>query len=327
MSIHLPSFRPAVVVAFTLAIAAQQASAGLLVADFLIRTDAVVQRNGESTRQTFEHASIFPLLPVNLRSQAALPPNSADARQAEGGVYSNRSVAAVPDFFTNDVVNVTGSTTYRIIVASDTVGERLLLDFNFLGSEVFGGALYGDGDVRARTTNLIGAAHVSPFSAGTTPSTIWGFIDEVSLRRRAGDRFSGSRIEVDEQGIGLPVAAETYGYREFESQGRIARDGFAGTLDFGTLDPFELFLLEFTSETSIELAGVRYTGSGRASVVDPFALVSPAGMRFELRGLTLRTPVDPGVAVHAPATAGMLALGLFAGALRRARARVAAPTM
>jgi hypothetical protein len=324
MPIRLPLFRPAAVFAFGLVIAAQQASAGLLVADFLIRTDAVVQRNGESTRQTFERASIFPLLPVNLRSQAALPPNSVDARQSEGGVYSNRSVAAVPDFFTNDVVNVTGSTTYRLVVTSDIENTPLLLDFTFLGSEVFGGALYGDGDVRVRTTNLIGSAFVSPFAAGTTPSTTWGFIDEVTLRRGAGDRFSGSRIEVDLQGIGLPVPTETYGYREFESRGRIERETFAGTLDFGTLDPFELFVLEFTSQTSIDLAGVRYTGSARAGVVDPFALASPAGMRFELRGLALRTPADPEIAVPAPAMTGMLALGLFAGALHRVRTRAAA---
>ncbi len=304
-----------------IALAAQQAAAGLFVTDFLIRTEASVQRNGESVSQIFERRTIFPLLPVNLRAAATLGANSVDARQTEGGVYSNTSAAAIPDFFTADAVTVTGSTRYQIAVTSDQVGEPLQLDFAFLGSEVFGGALYGDGDVRARTVNHIGGGPAPSFGAIPTPSSVWGFADEVALIRGRSDRFTGSHTEIDTQGIGIPTATEHYGYLEFESQGRIARPTFSGTLDFGTLDPLETFVLEFNSTTAIDMSNLQYIGSARASVLDPFSLGSPAGFRFELRGLKLRSPMDPGVTVAAPSMAGVLAAVLFAAAAPWGRRR------
>lgn len=321
MPSHNASFQFACL-ACGLALAGQQAAAGLFVADFLIWTEASVQRNGETVDQAFERTTTFPLLPVNLRATASLGPNSVDARQSEGGVYSNRSVAAIPDFFSADSVSVTGSTQYRIVVASDAVGEPLLLDFTFLGSEVFGGALYGDGEVHVQTVNRIDAAFALPFVPISTLSPTWGFVDEVTLVHDGSGRFSGSHMEFDAQGIGTPTAAERYGYVEFESQGSITRPTFSGTLDFGTLDPFQLFVLEFHSTTSIDMSNLPYIGRARANVLDPFSLASPAGMRFELRGLELRMPDDdPGVPVPAPATAGVLALGLFAAAVPWARRR------
>ncbi len=321
-----------------IAASASNASAAVLVYDFGIAVHADTRSDAAVDSQDFSRSTFSLLFPVNLGARSVLSSNVADARQSQGGLYTNTAAAAITDYFGTGIAEAHGTTEYFVQVTTDTPNDPLRMDIQFMGSDVHGSAYYGDGTVTAQITSSIRAGVVGDVISHAlggvpyvSPPEVWRVQDTAELVSAAGsDRFTVSSSDIDVLNVGLPTATSTAGFVEFESRGSVTRDAFFGTFDFGVLLPFQVFELRFSSATDVVLNSVRYTGFAGASVRDPFALTNPAGFRFNLRGLTFPPDAPPPTVASAPATtlfaaAAVALISTSMNARRRRRGYARAP--
>ena len=276
------------------------AQAGLTIQTFGVGALADVVTSSAGT----QHANLFDdqpyALPFVLTATAQVGTQTALAQQAKNGYFQNRAAAAFGNEPNLDVT--AGSrTTFSLTVGTDQADTPLILDFNVFGSLVRGSAYYAAGEVIVRSGLSI--------VAGGVP--VWGYRDTAS---QSAGAFSVIHTETDVQGIGLPAATNFVGLDGFQNTGSVERGGFFGTLDFGLLQPGELFTVIYESASSIFMKDVTYGGSAVATLTDPFALNGEPPLT--LRGLAL--PTAPG-SVPEPPT---LALMLVAMTLMARRRRV-----
>ena len=240
-----------------------------------------------------QHATLFDdqpyALPFVLTATAQVGTQTALAQQAKNGYFQNRAAAAFGNEPNVDVV-ANAYTTYSLTVGTDTADTPLILDFNVFGSLARGSAYYAAGEVIVRSGLSI--------LAGGVP--VWGYRDTAS---QSASLFSVSHTETDLQGIGLPAATNFVGFDGFQNTGSVDRGGFFGTLDFGLLQPGELFTVIYESASSIYMKDVDYGGSALATLTDPFALGGEPPLT--LRGLAL--PTAPGSVPEPQTWALMLA--------------------
>ncbi len=283
--------------------------AGLTIESLEIAASAQVQTSS-SGNQRVDLFDDHPFgLPFVLSANAQVGTQTALAQQGKDGFFQNRAVAGF-GFGSGAGQRVFASavTSYALTVGTSEADTPLILDFNVYGSQARGAAYYAEGGVAAYTGIEIGAAK-NAVSGVVAP--IWGFSDRVSL---AGGLFSISRAETDVQGIGLPTATGFVGWEEFQLTARAERGSFAGTLDFGLLQPGETFTLIYQSFSTVDMRNVLYGGSALATLVDPFALGGDPPLT--LRGLTLPTAPVP-----EPQTWALMLAGLALLVLRLTRLR------
>lgn len=274
--------------------------AGLTIERLEIAASAIVQ-TGSGGEQRVDLFDDHPFgLPFVLSANAQVGTQTALAQQGKDGFFQNRAVAGFG--FGNGAdqrVFASAVTSYALTVGTSEADTPLILDFNVYGSQARGAAYYAEGQVDAHAGISIGVKN----AVGLVAIPIWGFADGVS---QVGGIFSINRAETDVQGIGLPTATGFVGWEDFQLTARAERGGFAGTLDFGLLQPGESFTLIYESFSTIDLRNVLYGGSALATLVDPFALGGEPPLA--LRGLTLPTAPVPEPQTWALMLAGLALL-------------------
>lgn len=199
--------------------------------------------------------------------------------------------------------SASATTQYTVHIETGQPDTPLTLDFLLHGSTLAGAVHYGGGVMDLRAGVAISVAR-----DGGPWQTVWAYQDHLLLDSAANPQaFVHQVTHTDLQGVGLPALTVGYfGWRDFQVVGDVARTSFAGTLDFGLLQPGERFSLRYDGLARAS-ATPRYAAHGSAWLADPFALreVPPA---LRLAGLDL--PMVPLPAVPEPGAAGLWLAGL-----------------
>lgn len=182
-------------------------------------------------------------------------------------------------------VSMYGNAYYELTVSTATPDTPLVLSFHTFASSYLGSMYYAGGALDVGLYAMISTAR-----NGGGPVDVWGIDERSSLN--AGT-WSRSVRTVDAQSIGLPTATVTSGWTDFRSQSGASYDPFAGTLDFGLLQPGETFTLIY--ELDVFATGtMQYFGSTvAASFVDPFGLGGPQPVVLQGVDYSLITVPEP----------------------------------
>jgi|GEM_PF-2243297 len=286
------------------------AQAGLYITgQFLSASALVTPPDGQTHGNTWFWDSGLNLPPQVVSSGIASQGLAAGARQTPDGFFYDEVAFQNGWESAAGLSTMRAETQFKLTVRTDTADTPLILDFHFLGSLLSGGAYYGDG------TMTVGAsAAISAAKNGDPMAVVWQFEDRLLLDSPvSGSTFQRQSNGTDVQGIGLPVLSDGAYWSQFVSRGEAERQFFVGQLNFGLLQPGEVFRLNYDARTWID-SNIRYAGDARAELVDPFSLGGTPPLQIKLQGLDL-----PVAAVPEPAsgTALLAGLVLLAGVLRQ----------
>lgn len=303
----------------TLTIAAgfsSAARAGLQIESLFITASALVTPPSGQTNGTTWFWDSNLSLPLQVVSSGARSGGlAAGARQTPDGFFFDQAGFERGWESPAGQYNAEARTSFQLAVSTDTPNTPLILDFHFLGSQLSGGAYYGAGTMTVGTTLSISSARL-----GTPRVEAWGFDDRLLLNStNTNGNFTRQSNGTDSQGIGLPQLTDSFGWQQFASRGDAQRLPFVGTLDFGLLQPGEVFKLYYEGSAAIN-AGITYAGDAAAKLVDPFSLGGTPPLQLELRGLTL-----PAAPIPEPGSVLLMLLGLAAVAIKVARSRELRP--
>jgi hypothetical protein len=220
---------------------------------------------------------------------------AAAARQTPDGFFSDEVAFTAGWGAAPGLSTMRAETHFVLSVSTDTPDTPLILDFNVFGSQLSASAYYGLGRMTVGTSMDIRAAML-----GAPRDSVWAYEDQLQLDSSGpgGSSFVRQSNGVDVQAIGLPQDHSTTGWFEFQSRGDLQREAFVGRLDFGLLQPGEVFKLEYGASAWIH-SDIPYAGSAGAELVDPFSLGgggSSPPQQLSLQGLVLpAAPVpEPG---------------------------------
>lgn len=110
------------------------------------------------------------------------------------------------------------------------------------------------------------------------------------------------------QGIGLRLLDDAADWRQFVSRGEAERQSFVGQLNFGLLQPDEVFSLNDDASAWID-SDIRYAGDARSELVDPFSLGGAPPLQIQLQGLDLLVAAVPEPSNGLALVAGLVLLG------------------
>lgn len=277
------------------------AHAGLsLSGQFLTASALVTGPDGQTHGNTWFWDSSLNL-PVQVVSSAIQHQGlAAGARQTPDGFFYDEVALDKPWEAPDGQYTLRAETHFSISVTTDEANTPLILDFNFLGSQLNGGSYYANGRMTIGSTLSIRGG-----LSGTARPETWQFEDRLMLDGAStGSAFVRQSNGIDLQGIGLPQVSDSAGWFQFIAQGEVQREAFVGRLDFGLLQPGQVFRLDYDASAWID-ANTEYAGSARAELVDPFSLGGTPPVQLQLQGLDL-----PMAAVPEPATAASLLAGL-----------------
>lgn len=233
---------------------------------------------------------------------------AAAARQTPDGFFHDQVAFSAGWDAVQGPSMMRAETQFKLSVSTDTPDTPLVLDFHVLGSLVRGSAYYGMGSMTVGSTMMITAGRL-----GGPLQDQWGFEDRLVLDSSQGSNFVRQSNGADVQGIGLPGDSSSTGWVDMQSRGQVERDDFIGQLNFGLLQPGEVFKLEYSASTWISSA-IRYAGSAEAELIDPFSLSGNPPAQLSIQGLTL--PMAP-VPEPASVLLMMAGLALLAGLARQ----------
>jgi len=277
------------------------AHAGLsITGQFLSASALVTGPDGQTHGNTWFWDSNLGLPPQVVSSGIQHQGLAAAARQTPDGFFYDAASMTKPWEATDGPYTMRAETHFSISVSTDEADTPLILDFNFLGSRLNGGSYYSEGRMTVGSLLSIRAG----LTAMPRPD-VWQFEDRLMLDGAStNNAFVRQSNGTDLQGIGLPQVTDSAGWFQFIAQGEVVRDAFVGRLDFGLLQPGQVFRLDYDASAWID-AALSYAGSARAELVDPFSLGGTPPVQLQLQGLQL-----PVAAVPEPATAGSLLAGL-----------------
>jgi hypothetical protein len=282
--------------------AAVPARAGLAIDAFWAEASAEVGETHTTADSQYAASDDPHSLPFALSANAEANAAYATALQTKGGFYAVRSGGDSAPLG----LRTSGSTLYELTVRTDQPDTPLRLTFRFLGARADAYAYYGEGDIEA---GVYASIYAGRLGGGNVPP-VWGFEDRVLLDQHGSNNgsFTTQSNGTDVYGIGLPQRSDSVGWDGFRSFGQVTRAAFSATLDFGLLQPGELFQIAYEAGVFADIDSAPYMGRADAGLVDPFALDEPPPFMIAIEGLALPTAPVPEPASSVLLLAGALLL-------------------
>lgn len=281
------------------------AHAGLYITgQFLSASALVTSPDGQTQGNTWFWDSGLNLPPQVVSSGIASQGLSAGARQTPDGFFYDEVAFQTGWESPAGLSTMQAETRFKLTVRTDEADTPLILDFHFLGSLLGGGAYYGEG------TMTVGAsAAISAAKNGDPMAAVWQIEDRLLLDSPvSGSAFQRQSNGTDVQGIGLPLLSDGAYWNGFVSRGEAERQSFVGQLNFGLLQPGEVFRLDYDAR-AWTASDIRYAGDARAELVDPFSLGGSPPPQIQLQGLNLPVAAVPELASGLALLAGLVLLG------------------
>ncbi len=281
------------------------AQAGLYItAQFLSASALVTPPGGQMQGNTWFWDSGLNLPPQVVSSGIASQGLSAGARQTPDGFFYDEVAFQKGWQSPAGLSTMQAQTQFKLTVRTDAPDTPLILDFHFLGSMLDAGAYYGEGVMTVGASAAISAA-----KNGDPMAAVWQFEDRLLLDSAlSGAAFQRQSNGTDVQGIGLPLLADAAYWSQFVSRGEAQRQVFIGQLNFGLLQPGEVFRLNYDASAWID-SNIRYAGDARAELVDPFSLGGTPPLQIHLQGLDLPVAAVPEPPSGLALMAGLVLLG------------------